>query len=378
VVSRRSDADRFVEAVVRHHPDPFRSIARDAFEREADGAATARTRAEAVCSLMRLGASLGARNGHTGIHPRADHAEPLRFYPVRPYEFDDGVFVVSAASPDLVGAELVAIDGVAIESLLQEVEPLVPRDNDETVKFRRPGYLTSVEVLDGLSGVTRARRVFTVRTRDGALLEHACEPIDPPDTDPRLPRREGVRYLERRDERAWVERLDDGAIVVGYNVTRGETASLAEQIASLARTRPAHALVLDLRHNNGGDNTTYGPLLGELERLQETMRLVVLTSRVTFSAAMQLVVDLEQRTNATFVGEATGASPNHFGDATTVELPDSGLVARVATIWWNTAGDDDERLSRDPDVRVPLRSEDFFAGRDPVLDAALRNERDAS
>jgi hypothetical protein len=86
---------------------------------------------------------------------------------------------------------------------------------------------------------------------------------------------------------------------------------------------------------------------------------------------MQLVVDLEQRTNAVFVGEPTGGSPNQFGDAMEVELPDTRLLAKVATVSWETAGSADERLTRAPDVEVPVRAEDFLAGRDPVLDAAL-------
>jgi hypothetical protein len=91
---------------------------------------------------------------------------------------------------------------------------------------------------------------------------------------------------------------------------------------------------------------------------------------VTFSAAMQLVVDLERRTSALFVGEPTGASPNHFGDAEPLTLTQTQVRARVATIAWTTAGED-ERLAREPDVAVALDSEAFFAGRDPVLEAAL-------
>ena len=38
---------------------------------------------------------------------------------------------------------------------------------------------------------------------------------------------------------------------------------------------------------------------------------------------------------------------------------------------WTTAGPDDERMTREPDVPVPLESTPYFAGRDAVLDAAL-------
>jgi hypothetical protein len=360
---------------LEHHPDPFRSVGRAAFEHAAERAAAASgNRADAVCALMRLGALLGERNGHTGIHPLDRHADPLHFFPLRLYEFDDGFFVVSAANPELVGTQVLEIGGVAIDSVAEQVEPLIPRDNEWTVRARRPGYLVAAEVLQGL-GVDST---FVLRTRAGRPRELVLEPLPAEiysaalDADRRLPPRPGVRYLERRDEPAWVEPLEaERAVLVGYNLTRGDTEPLAREIAASAGEQHPAAVVLDLRLNGGGDNTTYGPLLSELERRAETARLVVLTSRITFSAAMQLVVDLEQRTNAVFVGEPTGGSPNQFGDAMEVELPDTRLLAKVATVSWETAGSADERLTRAPDVEVPVRAEDFLAGRDPVLDAAL-------
>jgi hypothetical protein len=86
---------------------------------------------------------------------------------------------------------------------------------------------------------------------------------------------------------------------------------------------------------------------------------------------MQLVLDLDRLAEPVFVGEPTGASPNHFGDATSVELPQTGLVARVATISWETAGSEDVRSAREPDIPVPLDAASFFAGEDPILAAAL-------
>jgi hypothetical protein len=353
-----------VAAVLEHHPDPFRSVTREEFEDAAafaSAAASEGSRSDAVRALMRLGALLGERNGHTGIHPLDPHPEPLHFFPLRLYEFDDGFFVVSAPDRALVGAQLLEIGGLPIDALAEQVAPLVPRDNEWTVRARRPSYLMAAEIESG---------PYTLRPRSGDRVELELEPLPAAeyiatlDADRRLP-------VARRDERSWVESLGDGRILVAYNMTRGETESLAAEIAELARAEPPDTLVLDLRLNNGGDNTTYGPLLAELERRAETARLVVLTSRITFSAAMQLVVDLEQRTSAVFVGEPTGASPNHFGDAVAVELPETGLLAKVATVSWETAGRGDQRLTRTPDIPVPLRSEDFFAGRDPALDVAL-------
>lgn len=170
----------------------------------------------------------------------------------------------------------------------------------------------------------------------------------------------------------WVDRTPDGrAVHIGYNVTLGDIAGFAQEVAAFAAEPGTRLVVLDLRLNGGGDNRTYGPLLESLKRLASYKRVAVLISRETFSAAMQFVIDLEQQTSAIFVGEPTGGSPNHFGNATRFQLPNSGLNAHVATFAWTTAGKDDKRLTREPDILVTHESGSFFSGEDPTLITAL-------
>jgi hypothetical protein len=87
---------------------------------------------------------------------------------------------------------------------------------------------------------------------------------------------------------------------------------------------------------------------------------------------MNFTVDVEQSTDAVFVGEPTGARPNLYGDVRPVQMPSSGLVAHVSSRYWPKAGDTDTRTTLDPDVRVEWTVRDFLAGRDPVLDAAVK------
>ena len=45
--------------------------------------------------------------------------------------------------------------------------------------------------------------------------------------------------------------------------------------------------------------------------------------------------------------------------------------AHVATFAWTTAGKDDKRLTREPDILVTHKSGSFFSGEDPTLITAL-------
>ena len=74
--------------------------------------------------------------------------------------------------------------------------------------------------------------------------------------------------------------------------------------------------MLDLRQNPGGDNTTYGPLLDPRRGLRASApgRARVLIDRVTFSAAANLATEIEQSTDAVFIGEPMGGGLNFWDD----------------------------------------------------------------
>lgn len=60
-----------------------------------------------------------------------------------------------------------------------------------------------------------------------------------------------------------------------------------------------------------------------------------------------------------------------WGDSEVVALPNVGLIARIATRYVERSRPDDPRVAVEPHVRVQLSSSDWFAGRDPVLAAAI-------
>ena len=56
----------------QRHPNPYRAVSREEFNRAADELARrapALTRDQQVVGVMRLLAMLGERDGHSGIHP---------------------------------------------------------------------------------------------------------------------------------------------------------------------------------------------------------------------------------------------------------------------------------------------------------------------
>src|SRR5205085_5186928 len=99
--------------------------------------------------------------------------------------------------------------------------------------------------------------------------------------------------------------------------------------------------------------------------------LFVITGRETFSAAQNLVNQIEKYTEAIFVGEPTAGHPNHYGDNRPFTLPNSGLTVRASTLWWQDLDPRDERLWTAPEIAAELSYSDYVSGKDPALQAVL-------
>ena len=324
-----ADVDAIVEHVRRVHPDPWHDVTEAEFTAAADRLKEQLPSLgpdETLVELMRLVALLGERDGHSGIFPLDDaHRRRPRFYPIRLYAFADGVRVVGEAggSTGLVGARLVSIAGRTVEQLAGAIGPLVPADNDASRRARIWHWAVVAEVLHGL-GLTSSVGPATFRFErdDGRAIERTLRPISAsawsaafpdffhPMVPQGLPRRARPPFLARRNVPGVdVDAFGDGRVVyVAFNVTLGSSSEVADRVRRLARGRAVRGIVLDLRHNPGGENAAYASLLEALVALGRRERLVVLTSRTTFSAAANFLADLEARVPLRIVGEPSGGA----------------------------------------------------------------------
>lgn len=374
------------------HPGLYESVTRKRFRAEVDRlarSAPSLNASELLVGLMRIAALPGPRNGHTGLFPLdGAHRRALHLYPLRLYDFADGLFVIdTVGGADLIGARVVAIEGVPIRRVLELVHPLVPRDNPSNLRGWAPHYALVAEVLDGLGiGSGLGPRRFELEKPGGEPFDVVLTPLSGGDyvsafRDPlyghypaALPRLERPLYLAQSGRELWVTKISGGrAVYVGYNAVTVPTVEAAARVARLARSPGVRRVIVDVRLNGGGDNTTYSALLGALDspRVNRRGRLYLLIGRATFSAAGNFVTEVERDTRAISVGEPTGGGVNIYSETSSFVLPSSGWSVRIAAGYVQKGTPGDKRLTNMPDVRVDLTSGDFFARRDPVLERAL-------
>jgi hypothetical protein len=389
-VDTSDDVRTLVAEIERLHPNPYHAVSRADFHKAADelaARAPSLSREQALVETMRLVALLGEREGHSGVAPvYGGHRIPLNAFPWRFWRFPDGYYVTAAVDASLVGARLVAVAGTPVADVEAKLRPLVTRDNESSLGFGLPYYLVSAEVLRGL-GLTPSLETatFTVVTRAGATREVTLRALSVPGyqrvlpfssfipAPQGLPRERWPLYQRLSRERYGITPLQRGrAVYVAYNQTT-YPGLIPRRLLKLARKPKVRRVVIDLRLNGGGNNTSYGSLLAALrsKTVNRPGKLALLTSRVTFSAAGNFAADVDRSTQARFFGEPTGGSPNNYGEAQEIRLPTLGVTVFTATQWVEVAPGD-ARVAVEPDVPVPLTAADYFAGRDPVLAAALR------
>jgi hypothetical protein len=187
-------------------------------------------------------------------------------------------------------------------------------------------------------------------------------------------------YLRNRRLYYWFEIMEDSkTLFFKYNSCRemkGEPFGVfVREMFEASDAAGVERIVVDLRHNGGGNSGIFKPFLDELGKrpgLMQKGRIFVLVGRRTFSSAILNALDMKKETPAVFAGEPTGGKPNHFGEVRTFQLPNSKLAVTYSVKSFKVVEDDPDSLY--PEILVEPTLRDYLEKADPVLEAVLRRE----
>ena len=404
IAAWREDLRVLAAELPRRHPMMFEGLTatkltRTAFDsavRDLDGRIPSLQRHQVAAGFQRIVALVGA--GHTSINPAFDPKVGYRYFPLRLEAFADGIFVVAAdtAHRGLVGARVERIGRLSAEAALDSIAPFVAHENRGFLRSYGMFSLTIPELLHAAGIAPDANQVQLSVVRDGrtttATLRPAGQirvgghgpqgPINETGwVDMRTAGTTRPLYLSRDDPR-WVEyRPETKTLYVAYQSSvpprEGESIpAFLTRVFALADSVKPDRFVLDVRNNMGGESFFNRQLvLGIIRRpaLDRRGAFVTVIGRRTYSAAQNLVNELERYTNVTFVGEPTGSPPAFFGDHDRLILPRSGIGVNISTLWWSAPlNPRDRRLFTAPRWFAEPTAADVAAGRDPVVESIDR------
>jgi tetratricopeptide (TPR) repeat protein len=398
VAAWRDDLRFMAAEMARQHRNLYHTVPRTRFD-SAVAALNRRipslARHEIIVEMARIVALVG--DGHTNIAPTRDSVIGFRSLPVRLYLFKDGLFVRSATRDhaDLAGARVIRVGRATPEEAYARVRELIGKDNEMDARFFAPFLLAMPEVLHGLGLVDNMERIPFVIERNGRRATVLLAPAGParmmpPDTDVSWWPESG--WVDMRDSTSapplwlsqdpndhyWFKYLQESRTVyVQYNkVGNKEPEGLvqfSDRLLSFVDSAAVDRLVLDLRLNRGGNGSLNRPLLLALikaRKLDGPGKLFTIIGRSTFSAAQFMINEVEQYTDAVFVGEPSGGKVNSYGDSRKIVLPHSGITVRVSIYWWQEHPADN-RPWKAPDIAAELTSADYRSNVDPALAGAL-------
>ena len=421
----REDLRAIVNRIRVTHPDAFARLSRDRFDAEVahiERDIPKLTDAQRAARVMSLVALL--KDGHTWIDPVGTQFQT--WFPVRMYEFTDGYFITSARKEysELAGLRVVMVGGVTAAEAARRARALLSADNEFGSKSDLVA-LSSAPLMEALALASRGRLALRVREpggteRDVSIAAMAGDDADSPGFAWRFRLEEMGQFIGQRSDwiagfqhlpasafrvvdstrpphlryRSWPysAKLDPDTWYMQVNFVQDgpdETfaAFFRRAMRDVDSARPKR-LIVDFRYNSGGDGSKITAMIHEFIKREDDppwRELYVLSGRKTHSAAIIALRAFVEHTHANIVGEPAAASYNHFGDAMAFPFPRTGLQLNVSTLRHDMAPSNDIsrvlRLSESSpsyvdstntiqiDVPALFSSIEYFAGRDPAVDA---------
>lgn len=184
----------------------------------------------------------------------------------------------------------------------------------------------------------------------------------------------------RKDYYWYKYNKNTGNLYVQFNKVENQNgketiAEFSEQLKSVVSGNEINKFILDLRINDGGDDSYLTPLFNLIKTssINKYGKLFVLIGPHTFSSAALFAWKLQMQTEAIFVGEPTGQSVSFNANPQFVQLPNSKMVFTLS----KTSTDRSQpkwifktENSIYPDQEIELSVHDFMYHTDPLIQYA--------
>lgn len=386
VAERAQDVAFLAEELPKLHIRPFEKVSQAEWKRTAAQLGVEAPILSATDYYLRL-CQLVAMLGDA--HTRVGKAPGVTFhgYPFMIAKFKEGLtfIAIDAEHKSLLGGRLSKIGETTIEDAESRLGTLFPWENRASLMNGMCAMVTQAEPLAFL-GLEPSAEEGTFTVTDSAGAEHAVtfKPVAGGGPRPEIVRLPSVPASEwgvayRRDKNYWFKALPDSkCIFIKYDSCAEDPerpfAEFVKDVEKAIDEMKAERIIVDLRGNGGGNSEVMKPLTRMIRsraEFKKTNSVVALIGRGTFSSAQLNALELQQRCGAVLVGTPTGQKPNAFGEVRTFKLPSSGIEIQYSTKEFRTAPAGTDPESMMPDIEIEASVQDFAAGRDPVLQAAL-------
>lgn len=329
-----------------------------------------------------------AGDGHTYMLPFGARRVTAHVLPLRFFLFSDGMYVIDAfpGYERWIGSKVVRFGTTPASLVVDRMRPALSMDNRFTYLWTVPAFLSFRGYLENFAdGVDPDSVALTLEPLGEKERRVVVAPVVAPPLRgmpkllaSRVPNAPPAPlYLSDVTQNFWFKPLADTVLYVQFNQVMNSPqeslAAFAQKLDASVRQMNPRAIIVDARHNNGGNLNLLPPLIDvfrKYESARKDGRIYVLMGRNTFSAAQVFLAQMDRDTRAIFAGEPSSSRPNFVGEETPVQLPWSGAIGSISDRYHETIpGDTREWI--EPDIKLTLSSADYFVNRDPLLEKVL-------
>lgn len=374
----RSDIDALQTQLETKHINLYHKISKQEFTRQLQQIKTNLhqwSTPELMVQLMRVVKQVG--DGHTQFNywGSTHHSYPLKLI-----KFGDELRVTEIASPHkhLLGTRLISINGVSDVQLIEALLPILQGvENAFSEQQRLVETLTVAEVLEGLR-ITKPGLKASFTFIDDKQKRYTIT-LDANNSNSLIgiPQAIPSGFTRHKNSTDTLELFISPALETIYLDFKKyprfqEMHSFAAKLAELTKDQQIKRIIIDLRHNGGGDffvglALAWGLIV--VDSLDWQKGIYVLIGRQTFSAAMSNAAQYRQILNATLVGEPTGANPVGYQDADTFNLPHSDWKVMYSKRLYKFQDKTSDGVQ--PDISIPLEWNAHKKGEDNQLNWIL-------
>lgn len=316
--------------------------------------------------------------------------EVFGYLPVSFKWFEDGLYVirVSEEHAEILGHQLVSINGKSVESIIEKMREVIPHSNVSRIKKYIGSYLHLPGLLFGLGISKSADETKYIFNKSGIQIERTIGKLSPEEEDQTVfksvPTTEAY-FQKNRELYYWFEHVPSKNLVyfqynrIG-NMDSESSTAFANRLWATVDSVKVDKFVLDLRYNGGGSFPySLKFIQGIINRpeINKRGKLFVITGFDTFSAAITMVNQLEQRTEAIIVGDYPCASPSHPGDPENYKLDNTGITVSLSSLFHPSFYKGDRRNATLLDKRIEAYWKDYSKGIDPVMDFVMNYQNEA-
>ena len=349
--------------IEENHPTPYTTISKKAFKKKIERLKKTwhRMNKDEQYFSLRYLCSLG--DAHTTILRNKLEAKTLPFF-ILPYGKHSVIVQVDAKYKELVGKELLQVNGYKIDTIFKKLLLFISHDKLGWGRLQAHYECRFVSALQYLKIVNNDATEVTVKYKDikNGKIETISVKFSPtaqiesPIFANLAPTLFQVGYY-----RAFA--LQD-VLFIQYNVCADAPdlpmKDFALQIGNV--TSNFKKIIIDLRHNAGGNSKVISSLIEVLKNLNEH-KLFAIVGGGTFSSGVMATTALKE-IGATIIGEEVGWN-GKFGEVKSFPLKDSELTLLCSTKDFSSI---ESLTTLRPDILMSEDLNDLASGLDTIVD----------